>query len=405
MRSYRLHPTKESQGTIGSFSALCIALDLKSNQFADALAIPSEQRYTRKVIPKKDGTDRVVYNPHHLIRKIQHRLNKRLFSVPEIIRWPDYIFGSIPNDIELDSESEGTVSNRDYVNCARQHCGAKSILTVDIKNFFDNVHQDHVCEIFTDFFCFPIEVAEILADLCCHRESLPQGALTSSYLATLCLYKHEGALVKKLRHKSLTYTRFVDDITISTKVANYEFGYALSQIERTLSEAGLPLNLQKTRMQYASMKPLIVHGLRVDFDEPRLPPEDPRKIRAAVKNLELLAASPGYRASRAYRKDFNRCMGRVNKLGRVGHSQHSALLSRLKKILPLPSHMDIERAEKQIASLKNDLLKPGYQDTIWFRKRFFVASERLGVLKRSFPKKADELRNELRAISPPKNHV
>lgn len=54
--TYRLHPIKESKGAIGSVAALCSALDLSAAQLADALALPMEVRYTRKVIPKKDGT-------------------------------------------------------------------------------------------------------------------------------------------------------------------------------------------------------------------------------------------------------------------------------------------------------------------------------------------------------------
>ena len=136
----------------------------------------------------------------------------------------------------------------------------------------------------------------------------------------------------------------------------------------------------------------------MDYQQPRLPPEEPRRIRAAVKNLEMLAQSPGYRASRTYRKDFNRCMGRVNKLARVGHSQHVPLATRLKRILPLASHKDIERAEKLIARLQLDVAKPNYTSSFWFYKRINVASERLGILKRSFPAKAAELRKTLSVL-------
>ncbi|WP_427774032.1 reverse transcriptase domain-containing protein [Comamonas thiooxydans] len=234
----------------------------------------------------------------------------------------------------------------------------------------------------------------------CKGEHVVQGALTSSYIATLCLHAVEGDLVKRLRHKGLVYTRLVDDITISSKLANYDFGFSLKQVEKMLHGADLPLNDGKTRIQYASMQPLIVHGLRVDFSQPRLPPSEPRNIRAAVKNLELMANSPGYRASRAYRRDFNRCMGRVNKLGRVKHNQHSELLARVRRVLPLPSHKDIERAERQVDRLEVDFLKPNYRSTYWFYKRYYVAMERLGILKRSFPKKAAELRARLIVMRP-----
>lgn len=395
MHSPRLHPEKVATGSIASLAALCVALDISETELNAALALSIEERYQQRNIPKKDGSDRVVNNPHFAIRKIQRRINRRIFSNKDVIRWPDHIFGSVPND---DSPSPAAI--KDFVNCARQHCGAKTILSVDIKDFFNNIHISQVERIFSDFLKYPPEVSSTLANICCKGDNLVQGALTSSYIATLCLFEKEGALVQRLRHKNLTYTRLVDDITISSKIANYDFGYALRQIESVLHDSGLPLNSGKTRTQNASMAPLLVHGLRVDFDQPRLPPDEPRKIRAAVKNLELLAASPGYRASRAYRKDFNRCLGRVNKLQRVRHSQHEVLLSRLRRILPLPSHKDIERGTKIVDRLLVDSKKPQYKDSYWFYKRYFVASERIAILKRSFPHVANELRSKLRTIKP-----
>lgn len=395
----RLHPEKVSTQTIGNIRALCRALDVTPRELIAALSLPEEERYTNKPIEKKDGSIRHVHNPHYLIRKIQRRINRRIFANQNIIKWPDHVFGSIPND-----DDESPYAEKDFVNCARQHCESKSILSIDIKDFFDNIHRSQVEEIFKEFLKYKNHVPDVLANICCKGENVVQGALTSSYIATLCLFSIEGELVKKLRHKGLTYTRLVDDITISSKANNYDFSYALKQTEKMLHEAGLPLNAKKTRLQFASMNPLIIHGLRVDFKEPRLPPDEPRKIRASVHNLGQLAASPGYRASRAYRKDFNRCMGRVNKLGRVGHTQHRTLLEKLRTILPLPSHEDINRAERLITRLENDHKKPNYKNGYWFYKRYFVASERLVILKRSFPKTAEAFRERLRLIKPPQRH-
>ena len=396
----RLNPEKVSTGAIATISALCSALDITSSEIDQALSLSAEERYQKHIVPKINGSDRTVHNPHHLIRKIQRRINKRIFSNPDVILWPDHVFGSIPND----DLSISPAAEKDYVNCARQHCESKSILSVDIKDFFDNIHKSKVKEIFSEFLKFGSDVSDVLANICCREGHVVQGALTSSYLATLCLYSSEGLVVAKLRHKGLRYTRLVDDITISSHVAQYDFSFALRQVERMLDESGLPLNPSKTKIQNAGMKPLIVHGLRVDFSQPRLPPDEPRRIRASVKNLELLASTPGYRASRTYRRDFNRCLGRVNKLGRVGHAQHKALLERLRRVMPLPSHKDIERAERQVARLLKDSSKVGYQDTYWFHKRWHVASQRLGILKRSFPNKALELREKLRGLYPTRHY-
>jgi RNA-directed DNA polymerase len=396
MREKKLHPVKEATNSISDIDSLCSALSISAAELAEAQALDSSQRYSKKELIKKDGSPRFVHNPHHLIRRIQRRINARIFSNLDVISWPDHVYGSVPNN----ESEEPLFSDKDYVSCAKQHCGAKSILSLDIKDFFDNIHKSQVVNIFTNFLKYSDSVSRVLADICCKDSNIVQGALTSSYIATLCLFELEGDLVRRLGYKSLVYTRLVDDITISSKISNYDFAYALGQTSQMLEKMGLPINIGKTKTQYASMKPLLVHGLRVDFDQPRLPPEEAKRIRASVKNLELLAASHGYRASRAYRRDFNRCMGRVNKLQRVGHNQHATLLGKLRKILPLPSHKDIDRAERIIQRLEDDLNRPGYQASFWFHKRCDVASERLGILKRSFPKKSEELRQRLKKIRP-----
>lgn len=389
----KLHPHKIAIGSIASVANLCTVLDIDPTELECALALPDSERYTRKTTPKKDGSDRVIFNPHYLIRKIQRRINRRIFATNEVISWPDHIFGSIPNQLD-----EDIVVGKDYISCARKHCGAKSILTIDIKNFFDNIHQHYVFDIFKNFLKYDETVARVLSNICCMDSHVVQGALTSSYIASLCLYDVEGAVVEKLSRKGLVYTRLVDDINVSSCISDYDFDFSKTLIEDMLAEKGLPTNREKTLIQYVSTVPLTVHGLRVSFKEPRLPSDEVRRIRAAVKNIETLSSERDYRTTHPYRKDFNRCMGRVNKLRRIGHLQHSSLLQRLRKILPLPSKKDIERASKMIEKLENDY--GSRRDSYWYWRRFYLAHERLTIITRTFPKIASEFRGRLKKLKP-----
>lgn len=390
----KFNPEKVAVGSIASLDNLCSVLDIQRAELDEALQLDGTARYSESSTPKKDGSARFVYNPHYLIRKIQRRINKRIFSNPDVITWPDHIFGSIPNQIG----DEDTLITKDYISCARLHCGSKSILTIDIKDFFDNIHQVYVEDIFLNFLNYDEKVSRALADLCCFNSHVVQGALTSSYIASLCLYDIEGRVVEKLARKGLIYTRLVDDINVSSTVTDYDFAYAIRLIEEMLAEKGLPLNPAKTNIQYISTQPLTVHGLRVGFKEPRLPSDEVRKIRSAVKNIETLSSERDYRTTHAYRKDFNRCVGRVNKLSRVGHKQHANLIVRLRKILPLPSKKDIERVKKIVAKLEIDnALKNG---TYWYWRRFYLAHERLTIVQRTFPCIAKELRKKLTELRP-----
>lgn len=391
----QLNPKKVSAGSIASIENLCSALSVSLQEIYGALSLSDDEKYTVSQTPKSDGSVRFVYNPHYLLRKIQRRINKRIFSRPSIIQWPDHLFGSVPN--QLDPKNQSMI-NKDYVSCASKHCGAKSLLKVDVKDFFDNIHKDIVLDIFENFMKFDRETSELLAEICCFKSHVIQGALTSSYLASLCLYDVEGAVVERLMRKGLVYTRLVDDITVSSKISNYDFSYSLDIVRAMLTSKDLPLNIAKTRSIYVSSEPLTVHGLRVAFPEPRLPSGEVSRIRAAVKNIENLASERGYRTTHAYRHDFNRCMGRVNKLVRVGHDRYESLLGRLKKIFPLPSKKDIERASAMLERLRRDCSTK--RSTYWYARRYYKLQERLIVLKRSFPATTKEIRKSLKGLQP-----
>lgn len=390
-----LNPRKVSVGSISSIENLCSALSISLDEIYGALSLPDDEKYAVSPTPKSDGGVRLIHNPHYLLRKIQRRINKRIFSKVSIIQWPDHLFGSVPN--QRDNQTQSVV-NKDYVSCAAKHCGAKSLLKVDVKDFFDNIHKDLVLDIFCNFMKFDHEVSELLAEICCFKSHVIQGALTSSYLASLCLYDVEGAVVGRLMRKGLVYTRLVDDITVSSKVSNYDFGYSLDIIKTMLTSKDLPINLVKTRSIYVSSEPLTVHGLRVAFPQPRLPSGEVARIRAAVKNIENLASERSYRTTHAYRHDFNRCMGRVNKLVRVGHDRYDPLLRRLKKIFPLPSKKDIERASAMLERLARDCSTK--RSTYWYAKRYYKLQERLIVLRRSFPAITKEIRKSLKGLQP-----
>ncbi|VEE16342.1 reverse transcriptase family protein [Ectopseudomonas mendocina] len=385
---------KAASGSISSISNLAKALNLQVSDFERLWEIPEESRYKSLEKPKTSGGMRVVYNPCPQLRLIQRRINTRIFSNPYVIRWPSYLYGSIPS-----SPNKSDINHsRDYVACARLHCEAKSILKLDIQNFFDNIHEKLVIEIFSDILRYPEDVSEILARICTYKSRLVQGALTSSYLAMLSLYKEEPEIVAKLKRKDLVYTRFVDDITVSSKIANYDFSYAQKIIEDMLSNAEFPVNSKKTQTQYASASPLTVHGLRVCYKEPRLPSREISNIRAAIRSLEIASKHGNYRQTYAYRKDHNRCLGRANKLARVKHPQHSKFVARLSRILPLPSQKEVNYVKSSVEILERDYLHK--KDSFRYKRHYYRTNDRLNVVQRSYPSLVRDLRKRLRPIKP-----
>ncbi len=387
-------PSLRTSEVISSVTSLCKTLRITEDFLNKTLNLSVDEKYTSKEINKANGKKRLVHIPHQYIRKVQNSINRHIFK--DLVVWPTYIYGSIPNTTDQD----GNILQKDYVSCARNHCKAKSILKMDISNFFDNIHYDHVVEMFIGVFNYKPIIAEKLATLCCKDRTLVQGALTSSYIASLILWREESNIVKRLSRKNLIYTRLVDDITVSSKVLAYDFDMTKNIISDMLTKLDLPINTNKTIVNCISTKALSVHGVRVNFAEPRFPADEVRRLRASVHNLKTLASQPGYRTTHDYRTDFARCMGRVNKLGRVNHNKHKVFVDILNTIQPLPSEKDLSRCR----TVLNRLLEkyPSDKRKKSYRISFYKLQERLNVLqrKKEYLNVAKEIRAKLREIMP-----
>jgi len=385
-----LFPEKSSKKSISSLQSLAEALSIPLTDLEKARKFLPTERYRSKEIPKAGGGVRQVYNPSYLIRLIQARINKRIFLA--LIRWPRYLFGSLPNKIN------GEVVHRDYIACAETHCLSKSLLKVDISNFFDNIHEDHVYHIFKELLKFSEPVSEYLTDICCYEGFLVQGALTSSYLATLCFWHCEGDVVKILSRKGLRYTRLVDDITVSSRRHDFNFDYAEHHIKMMLIDLDLPENDGKKQILRDGIEPLNVHGLRVNYQTPRLPADEVRKIRAAVHNVVKMAKINNYRTSVSYRSLHDRCMGRANKLARVGHNKHKVFKKQLLDILPLPSRLDVKKTERAISfleSLDADRIKERR-----YTRRFHLVRYRVLIVARTYEREARAFEARLYNLRP-----
>lgn len=382
--------SKSTSSSIATRANLVAALGISDAELSDVLDLSDDERYKRIVKHKPNGEERIVFNPTKSVRKIQRRIKNRIFK--KIVEWPDFVFGSIPKKKDKPAT--------DYVACAGKHNNSKSILKIDMKSFFDNVHENIVYKIYNNFFKYPIEVSKILTNISCRNGSLCQGALTSSYLATLALYDVELAMVEKLKRKKLIYTRYVDDITVSSKEKDYDFSYALNIIEQVLNSKELPINKTKTIVAHTGSEALLVHGLRVNTETTRLPTEEIRRIRAGVKNLEIVAAEDGYRWSLSYRREYYKHLGRVYKLKRLGHQQYEKLLQRMNEIYPKPSRNDLRITLRLIRKIKDTFASE--KEGFWFRRRYYVAIARLNFLGESkkYKRKVEVLRRYVNKFKP-----
>ncbi|WP_017025679.1 reverse transcriptase domain-containing protein, partial [Vibrio rumoiensis] len=110
------------------------------------------------------------------------------------------------------------VSIRDAVE---KHASNKFFFQTDIKNFYGSINRQNIVDVFDNRFnMVPISdlenYREKLLELIVIDDKLPAGFSTSPMLSNICLFDFDNKLEKYCSDSGLTYTRYSDDIIISS---------------------------------------------------------------------------------------------------------------------------------------------------------------------------------------------
>lgn len=306
---------------IRSLAALARALGTSEERIA-FLAENSGSYYVESKRPKRDGTFRQIDAVQYPLKGVQCRILKNVLNE---VRFPFYLQGAI-----RDSNSP-----RDYINAATYHVGQRTVVCMDISDFYPSVSFSMLSYLWNRFFGFCSSVSEILAKLTSYKGHLPQGAPTSPGLANLVFFDNEPSLVHKLHDQGFVYTRYVDDITISSDryVVSQSLREPFAAVCGMLASRGFTLKRSKVRIQNDGRSPIKVHGLNVTANSPTLPKYERYKIRSAVYECEQNAQSD--RMSNDYCLLWRRTWGRVARVHRLHPSEGQKLIDRLSAVRPL----------------------------------------------------------------------
>jgi RNA-directed DNA polymerase len=136
-------------------------------------------------------------------------------------------------------------------------------------------------------FDYSAEVATVLAKLCCHRDELPQGAPTSPIVSNFICRSLDAELGRMARAERCRFTRYADDICISTSHAEFPPGLASvrsggdvrlsDQLAGVIHRQGFRVNPEKTRLLRATRRQRVT-GLVVNR-KANVPPEYVRSVR------------------------------------------------------------------------------------------------------------------------------
>ena len=304
---------------IASSAALARTLRISYRQLS--WAIERADRLYRALPPivKPDGSTRHVYNLADPLKDIQRRINRHLFGRVE---FPLYLQGGIRD----------RKNPRHCLANAKLHSNAKIVINEDISGFFPSITEQQVQDIWQYFFHFPPDIAIILTKLTTYDGQLPQGAPTSSYLANLALWKNEAPTVETLSMKGIRYSRYIDDITLSsTHFQNDRNKTAMiGEVRSMCGKNNYQVKRSKHRIEYSG-QPMRINNLQIN-NGVTLPKNERSRIRAAVHSCEKYLGEE--RSSNEYHALFNSTVGRVNHLRQFQMHEGRQLLRRLEACTP-----------------------------------------------------------------------
>ena len=307
---------------IGSVDALaqCLGVSKQRLLTISENAKNSYSEFSRT--SEKNGVkkERIFNEPKAGLKAIQKKINKEIF---EGINYPDYLHGGL--------------KERDYVTNVGMHAKAKSIIGLDIKNFYPSIRKEYVFEMFKKLFRFPDEVCDVLIKLTLKNGKVAQGGCCSSYIANLIFFNSEYTKVSRLRSKGYSYTRLLDDITVSSAsvIKQEQAEKIIVDITGLFTKFKLDVNRDKTKIEQSSdhLAKFEITGLWAAHGEPKLRKKDRRYVRQLVHICSKEFKKDPY--SKHYHSLWNKTSGKVAVLTRLQHAQSKSLRADLAKYLPL----------------------------------------------------------------------
>lgn len=234
------------------------------------LALQSNSLFKTRTIIQKNGKSRVVHDALPQLKRIHEKINSLFLRRVE---YPYFLHGGL--------------KERDYVTDCKLHFKTKRGITQDISNFFPSIQLVDVRRIWLYFFKFPPVVTNLLSDLTTLNGYIPQGAKTSGFLANLLFWETESDLVHWLQQRGFRYTRFVDDITITTQnsITDGEKNEIINMVRAMFRRHGLKPSRKKSLVQ-TGLSAITAHGLQIASKTPTKNKMDRKNLRAWLHRLE-----------------------------------------------------------------------------------------------------------------------
>ena len=241
-----------------------------------------DEYYTTFKIPKASGGFRTIEAPNDTLKTLLREL-KDIFQETLFIHPHNAAFAYIPG------------------RCARhalekhQYNKSTHYLHLDLKDFFTSCTEDFIHQQLKQVYPFSevyktptgITAMDTIIQLAMYKGHLPQGTPLSPYLTNIIMIPIDYSIANLCRQRNkqhLVYTRYADDIDISSK---YDFAYLelVNEIKQILKQS--PLTINHKKIHYGTVAGRNWHlGLMVNKDnEITIGHKRKREIKATLLNF------------------------------------------------------------------------------------------------------------------------
>lgn len=308
MKKYSNKTVIESLGLpmLTCFDDLVKELGLSHNLVYWLTKQDAEGRYKTFFIKKKDGDKRKINAPSLSLKIVQRWV---LENILYKIKTSQYSYGF----------TKGERKGSPLVYCAEKHKNNLYILKLDLKNFYPSIKREKVYYFFLNI-GYNTDISNLLTNICVVGDELPQGAVTSPYLANLICRKFDLRIAGYCNKRNIAYTRYADDLAFSCddrELLRKIYG----MVKKIVEDEGLCLNQKKTVfMTPKNHKELL--GVTINDSLLKAPKEIKKSIRAmlhyevATGDYTMNDKIRGYIAYvDSIEKNYkNKCIGYLQKL-------------------------------------------------------------------------------------------
>lgn len=250
--------------------------------------------------------------PHYYYRtfKIEKKnggMRELSEPLPDLKCIQTWILREILCNIPISPYAKAYVPGRSIKDNARFHRKQPCLLTLDVCDFFGSIHFGSVRRAFIQM-GYQKKLATVLANLCCLRGALPQGAPTSPYLSNIVMLDIDERLGAIARERNWRYTRYADDISFS---GNIEIPFLFKNVRSILGQMNLKINASKTRIAKPNARQ-IVTGIVVN-EKMQIPKTKRKFIRQQVYYIKKFGIDSHLVYHNETRKNYlNHIMGLIN---------------------------------------------------------------------------------------------